>query len=90
MKRTMVRVFLDACIVMDLAEGKPEPQDKLKPLIAGKQALGSAWTTVRRPLHCRSRRPSCKTALGEHRGYRGRSGRGCPGARSRAMVWLAL
>jgi len=37
----MVRIFLDACIVIDLVEGKPEQQDKLKPLIAGKQVFGS-------------------------------------------------
>lgn len=37
----MVRIFLDACIVIDLVEGRPEQQDKLKPLIAGKQVFGS-------------------------------------------------
>ena len=37
----MPRIFLDACIVIDLIEGKPEHQDTLKPLIAGKQVFGS-------------------------------------------------
>jgi hypothetical protein len=43
----MVRIFLDPCIVVDLVERKPEQQDELKPLIGGKEVLGSAWTTVR-------------------------------------------
>jgi predicted nucleic acid-binding protein len=37
----MVRIFLDACIVIDLVEGRPEQQDKLKSLIAGKRVFGS-------------------------------------------------
>jgi predicted nucleic acid-binding protein len=37
----MTRIFLDTCIVIDLVEGTPEQQDKLKPLIAGKEVFGS-------------------------------------------------
>ena len=37
----MVRIFLDACIVIDLVEAKPAQQDRLKALIAGKQVFGS-------------------------------------------------
>jgi len=37
----MTCLFLDACIVIDLVEAKPEQQDKLKTLIAGKQVFGS-------------------------------------------------
>jgi hypothetical protein len=33
----MTRIFLDTCIVIDLVEGTPEQQDKLKALIAGKR-----------------------------------------------------
>jgi hypothetical protein len=46
----MVRILLDPCIVVDLVERKPEQQDELKPLIGGKEVLGSAWTAVRRAL----------------------------------------
>jgi len=31
----MIRLFLDACIVIDLVEAKPEQQNKLKMLITG-------------------------------------------------------
>jgi predicted nucleic acid-binding protein len=37
----MIRLFLDACIVIDLVEAKPEQQNKLKILITGKQVFGS-------------------------------------------------
>lgn len=37
----MVRIFLDACIVIDLVAGRPEQQDKLKALIAGKRVFGT-------------------------------------------------
>lgn len=37
----MTRIFLDTCIVIDLVEGTPEQQDKLKTLIAGKEVFGS-------------------------------------------------
>lgn len=37
----MTRIFLDTCIVIDLVEGTPEQQGKLKALIAGKEVFGS-------------------------------------------------
>jgi predicted nucleic acid-binding protein len=37
----MIRLFLDACIVIDLVEAKPEQQDKLKILITGKRVVSS-------------------------------------------------
>ena len=37
----MTRIFLDSCIVIDLVEAKPEQQDQLKTLIAGKQVYTS-------------------------------------------------
>ena len=36
-----VRIFLDACIVIDLVEAKPAQQDRLKALITGKRVFGS-------------------------------------------------
>ena len=36
-----VRIFLDACIVIDLVEAKPAQQGRLKALIAGKHVFGS-------------------------------------------------
>lgn len=37
----MLRIFLDACIVIDLVEARPEQQELLKTLIAGKDVFGS-------------------------------------------------
>ena len=37
----MVRIFLDACIVIDLVEARPEQQELLKILITGKEVFGS-------------------------------------------------
>lgn len=37
----MTRLFLDACIVIDLVEAKPEQQGKLKILITGNQVVSS-------------------------------------------------
>ena len=37
----MARIFLDACIVIDLVEGQPTQQSQLKALIAGNHVVGS-------------------------------------------------
>jgi predicted nucleic acid-binding protein len=37
----MTRIFLDACIIIDLVEAKPEQQDRLKTLMAGKHVVSS-------------------------------------------------
>ena len=42
----MTRVFLDACIVIDLVEGKPEQQDQLKRLLTGKIVCGSELVRI--------------------------------------------
>lgn len=37
----MTRIFLDACIVIDLVEGSAKQQDQLRTLILGKHVVGS-------------------------------------------------
>ena len=51
----MTRLFLDACIVIDLFETKPEQQKVLTDALLGKTPYGSELVSMEARLHARAR-----------------------------------
>jgi len=62
-----IRIFLDACIVIDLVEAKPAQQDTLKALIAGKHVFGSEL--VRMESRLQALRDQREDLLSIYEGY---------------------